>query len=42
MRIISNVSNNDINKSILCLRKGVYTDEYMDKWENVNETTLSE
>ena len=33
-------SNNDINKYILLLRKGVYSYEYMDEWENVNETSL--
>ena len=31
-------SNNDINKFILLLRKGVYTYEYMDDWEKFNET----
>ena len=34
--------NNDINKFILVLRKGVYTYEYIDKWEKFNETPLSE
>ena len=34
--------NDDINKFILLLRKAVYPYEYMDKWENFNETTLSE
>ena len=33
-------SNNDINKYILLLRKGVYSYEYMDEWEKVNETSL--
>ena len=33
-------SNNDINKFILLLRKGFYPYEYMDDWENFNETTL--
>ena len=33
-------SNNDINKFILLLRKGVYPYEYMDDWENFNEATL--
>ena len=32
--------NNDINKFILLLRKGVYPYEYMDSWERFNETTL--
>ena len=35
-------SDNDISKSILLLRKGVYPQEYMDKWEKFNETTLPE
>ena len=35
-------SNNDINKFILLLRKGVYTYEYMDDWEKFNETWLPE
>ena len=33
-------SNNDINKFILLLRKGVYPYEYMDDWEDFNEATL--
>ena len=33
-------SNNDINKFILLLRKGVYPYEYMDDWEKFNEKTL--
>ena len=37
-----NFSNNNINKFILLLRKGVYPDEYMDDWEKFNETTLPE
>ena len=32
--------NNDLNKFILLLRKGVYRYEYMDNWERVNETSL--
>ena len=36
------LSNNDINKSILLLRKGVYPYEYMDDWKKFNETTLPE
>ena len=35
-------SNNDINKFILLLRKGVYSYEYMDDWEKFKETTLPE
>ena len=35
-------SNNDINKFILLLRKGVYTYKYMDDWEKFNETWLPE
>ena len=33
--------NKDISKFIFLFRKGVYTYEYMDKWEKFNETTLS-
>ena len=32
--------NNDLNKFILLLRKGVYPYEYMDDWERFNETSL--
>ena len=32
--------NNDLNKFILLLRKGVYSYEYMDNWERFNETSL--
>ena len=35
-------SNNDINKFIFLLRKGVYYYEYMDNWERFNETALPE
>ena len=35
-------SNNDINKFILLLRKGVYLNEYMDKWQKFNKTSLPE
>ena len=38
----SNITNNDINKLILLLRKSVNLYDYMDKWEKFNETTLSE
>ena len=30
--------NNDLNKFILLLRKGVYPYEHMDSWERFNET----
>ena len=32
--------NDDLNKFILLLRKGVYPYEYMDSWEKFNETSL--
>ena len=32
--------NNDLNKFIILLRKGVYPYEYMDNWERFNETSL--
>ena len=32
--------NNDLNKFVLLLRKGVYPYEYMDNWERFNETSL--
>ena len=32
--------NNDLNKFILLLRKGIYSYEYMDSWEKFNETSL--
>ena len=34
--------NNDINKFILLLRKGVYPLERMDEWKKFDETTLFE
>ena len=34
--------NNDINKFVLLLRKGVYPYEYIHDWENFNETTSPE
>ena len=33
-------SNHDDNKFILLLRKGIYCYEYMDNWEQFNETSL--
>ena len=36
------LSNNDINKIIFLLGKGVYPYKYMDKWEKFNETSLAE
>ena len=36
------ISNNDINKFILFLRKVVYPYEYMEDWENFNEAKLPE
>ena len=35
-------SDNEINKFILLLRKGVYPYEYVDEWEKFNETALPE
>ena len=32
--------NDDLNKFVLLLRKGVYPNEYMDSWEKFDETTL--
>ena len=34
------LSNKDLNKFALLLRKGVYPYEYMDSWERFNETSL--
>ena len=36
------ISNNDINKFILFLRKVVYPYEFMEDWENFNEEKLPE
>ena len=36
------LSNNDINKIIFLLRKGVYPYKNMDEWEKFNETSLAE
>ena len=30
----------DLNKFVLLLRKGIYSYEYMDRWEQFNETSL--
>ena len=35
-------SNNDSNKSIFLLKKGVYSYHYMDDWEKFNKTALPE
>ena len=35
-------SNNDISKSMLLLRKGLYPYEYMDEWKKFHETSLPE
>ena len=35
-----NFCDNDLNKFILLLRKGVYPYEYMDNWERFDETSL--
>ena len=32
--------DNDINKFILLLRKGIYPCQYIDEWEKFNETSL--
>ena len=32
--------NNDLNKFILLLRKGIYPYEYINNWERFNETSL--
>ena len=37
---IYNFCDNDLNKFILLLRKGVYPYEYMDNWKRFNETSL--
>ena len=34
--------NNNINKLILLLRKGIYPYKYIDKWEKFNETSSPE
>ena len=35
-----NFCNNDLNKFVLLLRKGVYPYEYMDSWEQFSEISL--
>ena len=37
---IYQLCNDDLNKFVLLLRKGVYPYEYMDSWEKFNETAL--
>ena len=37
---IYQLSNGDLNKFVLLLRKGVYPSEYMDSWEKFDENTL--
>ena len=32
--------NNDLNKFVLLLRKGIYPYEYMDSWKKFSETSL--
>ena len=32
--------NEDVNKFVLLLRKGVYPYEYMDRWEKSDETSI--
>ena len=32
--------NNDLNKFVMLLRKGVYPYEYMDGWDKFNETSI--
>ena len=36
------ISDNDIDKFILLLKKDVYPYEYMNEWEKLNETALPE
>ena len=36
------IFDNDINRFIFLLRKGIYPYEYMDEWEKFNETSLLE
>ena len=37
-----NFCDNDLNKFILLLRKGVYPYEYMNSWERFDETSLTD
>ena len=41
-RITYKLSNHDINKLILLLRKGVYPYENMDDWDKLTEASLPE
>ena len=34
-------TNNNLNKFVMLLRKGVYPYEYMDGWDKFNETSIS-
>ena len=36
------LSNHDLNKFVLLLRKGVYSHEYIDDWQKFNEISLPE
>ena len=38
--IVYQFCKGDLNKFVLLLRKGVYSCEYMDSWEKVNETSM--
>ena len=37
---IYKICNNDLNKFVMLLRKGVYPYEYMDGWDKFNETSI--
>ena len=38
--IVYQFCKGDLNKFVLLLRKGVYPNEYMDRWEKFNETSI--